>query len=82
MTALWILLAALLVVLLAGLGCFALACARRPQPDMADPAPCRPRSVRLRQVRAAAAPRGSSAGPGIQMFSTLCQAAPLPPAVI
>ena len=38
MTALWILLAALLVVLLAGLGCFALACARRPQPDMADPA--------------------------------------------
>ena len=38
MTALWIILAALLVVLLAGLGCFALACARRPQPDMADPA--------------------------------------------
>lgn len=38
MTAFWILLAALLVVLLAGLGCFALACARRPQPDMADPA--------------------------------------------
>ena len=38
MTALWILLAALLVVLLAGLGCFELACARRPQPDMADPA--------------------------------------------
>lgn len=38
MTALWILLAALLVVLLAGLGCFALVCARRPQPDMADPA--------------------------------------------
>ena len=38
MTALWILLAALLVVLRAGLGCFALACARRPQPDMADPA--------------------------------------------
>ena len=38
MTALWIILAALLVVLLAGLGCFELACARRPQPDMADPA--------------------------------------------
>ena len=38
MTALWILLAALLVLLLAGLGCFELACARRPQPDMADPA--------------------------------------------
>ena len=38
MTALWILLAALLVVLLAGRGCFELACARRPQPDMADPA--------------------------------------------